>query len=96
MLMKDIFFKKGLNEVLWTPMPVDWKTQHSTQVISPQAKVNYNSVAIIIPVRSFCRYTQDSSKLLLKVRGTGVATTIFREQNKTGGITVLSRHIIQQ
>lgn len=62
----------------------------------PRLKQAYNSVAIIIPVRSFVDIHKTLLKLLLKVRGTGVATTIFREQNKTGGITVLSRHIIQQ
>ena len=60
----------------------------------PKLKQTYISVVIIIPVRSFADIHKTLLKLLLKGRGTGVVITIFREQNKTGGITVLSQDIL--
>ena len=60
----------------------------------PKLKQTCNSVAIIIPVRSFVDSHKTLLKLLLKGRGTGVAVTVFRKQNKTGRITVLSQDIL--
>ena len=60
----------------------------------PKLKQTYISVVIIIPVRSFADIHKTLLKLLLKGRGTGVVITIFREQDKTGGITVLSQDIL--
>ena len=60
----------------------------------PKLKQTYISVVIIIPVRSFADIHKTLLKLLLKGRGTGVVITIFRERDKTGGITVLSQDIL--
>ena len=57
-------------------------------------KHSFNSVVIIIPGRSFVDIHKALLKLLWKGRGTGVAITVFRKQNKTGRITILSQDIL--
>lgn len=58
-------------------------------------KHSFNSIVIVIPPgRSFVDIHKTLLKLLLKGRGTGVVITIFRQQNKTGRVTILSKDIL--
>lgn len=60
----------------------------------PKLISRFNSIAIIIPAKSFVEIHKTFLKFLLKDKGTGTATTIFKKNNKAGGISTLSQDIL--
>lgn len=66
MLMKDIFFKRLKMRCYEHPCQSIERLNIAGKLFLPRLKQAYNSVAIYNPSKIFCRYTQDSSKIVIE------------------------------